>query len=310
MKNPDSDPLFVVTNPNSTNANSVEADVLRSLVDHDISYTHIDTRFRTAEDNIADLTERISDDAIVISAAGDGTAEQLAAVALQKQGVALGILPYGNFNDTALSHMNTDQTVLDFLACDVPTVERKPISIEVNGEHLTDSFSYATFGLTAVIAAGFRDEASRERLRSAKQSRRRFMSLKQAGFDYLRYSRKIPRFAVNGEKVRKNRRDLAFSNNPTVAGLLRFEDTYFDKDYFGARTNLNMKGLNDIITFGVPSLFGYGPLDKAEALRIQFETVADQLPFQSGGEYQEIDTESIFVYKDAAKKVSYLHPKR
>jgi hypothetical protein len=44
-------------------------------------------------------------------------------------------------------------------------------------------------------------------------------------------------------------------------------------------------------------------------MRIAFETVAQWLPLQVGGEYKELnDVHEIFVYKDMNKKVTYIHP--
>lgn len=305
-----SESLVIVTNPNSTKASHIKSNVLRPLDDNNIQYTRIDTRFRSAQDNIYDLVDRLPHDGTVISAAGDGTAEQLASVALQKEGLVLGILPYGNYNDTALSHMSKGQNVLDFIASDTPRVNRNPITIEVNGKHVSDTFSYATFGLTAIIAAGFRDEASRERLRSADAIRSSIIRYGQAGLDYVKYvGNKLPDYRIEGGEIQSNRTDLAFANNPTVAGLLRFNDSYYDKRYFGVRADLNMGSMKDIVRFGLPSLFAKAPLDEVESIRVKFEQTAYGLPFQSGGEYQEIDTNSIYVYKDALKSVKYLHPK-
>ena len=305
------EPLVVVTNANSTKAKNVESEVLRPLQESGVAFSRVDTRFRLAGDNVKDLIDRLPEQGRVISAAGDGTAEQLATVALQKQNIVLGVLPYGNYNDTAFSHMNKNQTVFDFLQDGVPRIDRHPITIEANGESFSETFSYATFGLTAIIAAGFRDEPSRERLRKASPAWRSILRYGQAGVEYLRYSGdRLPNFQVNSGDVQTGRTDLAFANNSTVAGLLRFPDEYFDKEYFGVRTNLNMKSLHDIVTFGVPSLFGRAPLERARAMHIRFEETAHALPFQSGGEYQEIDADSLFVYKDPSKRVSYLHPRR
>ena len=311
MNHHTSDPLIVVTNASSTKAKSIEAEVLRPLEKCGIEFTRFKTRFRLADDNVKDFLDHLPEKSRVISAAGDGTAEQLATAALQKEGLTIGVLPYGNYNDTALSHMDKNQTVLDFVHDDVSHIVRKPMAIEINGEYVSESFSYATFGLTALIAAGFRDEVSRERMRMASPMRRTILRYGQAGLDYLKYAgNKLPDFRVDDTMTQSGRTDLAFTNNPTVARLLRFEDTYFDKDYFGARTDLDMKSLHDLATFGVPSLFGKAPLDSVEEMRVQFEHTAHKLPFQSGGEYQEIDADSVYVYKDPAKKVTYLHPKR
>lgn len=309
MKQKNSESLFLVTNPNSTRARRVEEEVSRPLRENGIVSQKIETPSAYPEDNIDYLADALPDEGRVLIASGDGVAEQVAnAVVMSGKQIDIGVLPFGNYNDTASAHMGKAHTVLDFIG-DIPTVHRTPLTIEVDREHLTETFSYATIGLTAIIAAGYRDEGSREKLRTASGSKRSLLRYGQAGLDYLKYAgTKLPDFTVDNGLIQHGRTDIAFTNNSKVAGLLRFPDTFYDKDYFGARTDLDMQSLHDLFGFGVPAFFGQAGLERVTSMRITFEQTARALPFQSGGEYQEINAESIFVYKDPAKKVSYLHP--
>ncbi len=305
----DRDPLIVVSNPNSTGAREVQHEVLDVLEDLGITYDHIKTRFSRASDNIRDIEDRLPDSTRVISAAGDGTAEQLANVAIAKPGIKLGILPFGNYNDTAYAHMHRHDTVID-LVYSQSTLDRHPVSVEVNGDHETHAFSYATLGLLARIAAGFDDQASRERMRSAEGFTRTCRRYGQAALDGIRNIHyRLPPFSIDGGDVETGKTDIAIANNPHVAGLLHLPDTYFDTSYFGVRADLTITHPRDIFGFGMPALVGRDVLARASQMRIAFETVAQWLPLQVGGEYKELnDVHEIFVYKDMNKKVTYIHP--
>ena len=304
-----SEPLIIVSNPNSTGFHEVQHQVLDALDEWNVEYEHFETRFKKASDNIRDIEDWLPDKGRVITVAGDGTVEQVANAALTKPDIKLGVLPYGNYNDTAYTHIDRYHNVIDLMYTE-NTIDRHPVSLEVNGQHETHAFSYATIGLLARIAAGFDDRASRERMKSAGKFSRTIRRYGQAALDGVRNIRfQLPPFSIDGGDVQTGRTDIAIANNPHVAGLLHLPDTYFDKAYFGVRADLAITHPRDIFGFGLPALFGSDVLNRASQMRITFESAAQSLPLQVGGEYKELDdVHEIFVYKDANKKVTYLHP--
>lgn len=309
MKRIGREPLVVITNPHSTSASRTQREVHDVLDYVRVRYIPVETRFPQANDNIRDIEDRLPDWARVISAAGDGTAEQVANAALDKPGIKIGVLPYGNYNDTAHAHIDKIQGVLDLIYAE-HTVDRHPVSLDVDGVHETHAFSYMTLGLLARIAAGFDDKRSRERMQSADRLERVMRRYGQAALDYWRNRNyTLPDFSVDGRKVEHSTTDITIANNPHVAGLLHLPDTYFDKPYFGVRTDLTITRPRDILGFGIPALRGRDVLDRATQMRIVFEAVAQSVPIQVGGEYKALeDVHELFFYKDTSKKVTYLHP--
>ena len=313
MPNKHPESIVLITNPNSTRSATVEQAVtqpLQAYVDeHSLDFTHIQTKFRSAEDNVKDLMDRLPDEAHVLSAAGDGTAEQLVNAALRSEkDLTLGLLPYGNFNDMASAHMDKKQTVLDVLHA--PTTELRPMTVAVNGEYWRHAPAYVTLGLTARIAAGFDSPESRKVMKAASRPERVVRRLSQAVSDYFRYSQQaLPAFRINDGEVVTDSTDVAASNNEVAAGMIRAQDTYYGDPYFGARADLNMGNIFEAASFGALSLAGHSPLERTEALRLSFEKASD-IPIQTGGEFQQLhNVHEIFVYKNPKDILKVLHPK-
>lgn len=310
MPNKNTEPLIIVQNPNSTNFKHVEDRVIQPLQKARIDFEVYQTQHPDAEDNVQAMIDALPDNATVLSAAGDGTGEQVANASLQgDKRLTIGFLPFGNFNDMAYTHMNKNQTVLDLLKA--PTIERKPMSIDVNGEHWRYAPAYITLGLTARIAAGFDDDVSREKMQRASKPERVARRLGQALSDYFKYSQvKIPAFRVNGGPVIDSSTDIAIANNPIAAGMIRPSEHYYDTSYFGARADLDMGNFFQAVSFGAQSLTGHSPLERMQQMHITFENAAT-VPAQTEGEYVELqDVRDIFVYKDPNAVLRVLHAKR
>ena len=311
MQNKNTEPLVLIQNPNSTNYKHVARQVIQPLRESDQSFTVYNTKYPDTPDNIAHMVDHLPDDARVIVAAGDGTVEQVINASIQgEKNLTVGAVPYGNFNDIAFAHMRRSQNVLDMLGEDVPTREVNPLTIEVDGEHWIDAASYASFGLTAISAAGFRSQETRDLLRPLPRHMQKAIRNVKSGVDYLSHAwtQKLPDFRVDGGELQIGKTDVAFSNNPLIAGIIHAEDTYYDTPYFGALEGINMGNPTKLITWGIPSLLGHSPLTRAEQMRITFEKEA-VIPVQIGGEYHEIPSPTeIFIYKDPSKKVRMLHP--
>ena len=318
MANKHTEPLVLIQNRNSTNYRRVRSEVIDPLrealasSDEDAySLTIYNTKFPDTERNIAHMIEKLPDEARVIVAAGDGTVEQVINASIRgEKNLTIGALPYGNFNDIAFAHMRRGQGVLNMIGDDVPTREVNPLTIEVDGKHWIDAASYASFGLTAIIASGFRSQKVRDLLRPLPRPLQKAIRNTRSGADYLTHAwtDKLPDFRVDGGELQIGMTDVAFANNPLIAGIIKAEDTYYDTPYFGALSGINMGDMSKLITWGVPSLQGHSPLERAEQMRVSFEKEAT-IPVQIGGEYHEISSPTeVFVYKDPSKKVRMLHP--
>lgn len=257
------------------------------------------------------MVRDLPETATVLSAAGDGVAEQVTGAAIQGgKDWRIGYLPYGNFNDLARAHMGRHQTALDVLGA--PTTLCHPLTVEINDELWRHVPGYMTLGMTARVAAGFGGNESRREMRSASHFSRTVRRLGQAASDYRRFSHsKLPAFRVNGGEMQRDSTDVAVANTPLVAGgVIRPAEPYYDTDYFGARADLNMTNVLEAASFGIRSLAGHSPLERMYVLRLAFEQAAT-VPAQTDGEYHELTgVHSIFVYKDPRAVVRVLHAKR
>jgi hypothetical protein len=307
MQNKNSEHLVVVQNPNSTRAARIDERVFDPLDAQGITYDVYHTKHADAEDNIDAMRQDIPAGATVVTAAGDGTAMQLANASLRgDKGWTLGFMPLGNFNDHANTHAQRQHSVLELL--DAPTIEMKPLTIEVDGEYWRHAPLYMTIGWSALAASQFGDSESRDAMKNTPAALKLAKSLGQLAGNYFQNRRTtLPPFEANGV-YHKNMTDIMAVNGPRVAGVIRSQDTYFDKPYFGAKTDIDVSYILPNIPFGLQAIAGYTPLDHVESMRIIFEE-ATKIPVQTEGEFEWLTASEIFVYKNPADAINVLHSK-
>ncbi|HET8884137.1 MAG TPA: diacylglycerol kinase family protein [Candidatus Saccharimonadales bacterium] len=307
MQNKKHEHLFIVYNPNSTGAATVEEQVFDPLDEQGIRYEVYDTKSPDTEENIADM-QQIPSDADVIVAAGDGTAMQITNAAQRgKKDWTIGFTPHGNFSDQAYTHASHQHDVLDLL--NAPTVDVAPMTIEVDGEYWRHAPSYMTIGWSAIAASQFGDHESRDVMKNTPKALKLARSLAQLAENYYKNRKTfLPPFAVNGDN-QDNMTDIMAVNGPRVAGIIRSQDTYYDKPYFGAKADIDVSHILPNIPFGLKALSGHTPLERVESMNIAFEEAA-RIPVQTEGEFQWLDAQNIYVYKNPNDRLQIRHPKR
>jgi diacylglycerol kinase family enzyme len=310
MQHKKSEQLIIVHNSNSTRANRADEKVFVPLEKAGIPFEIYETTSADTEENIAHMQTYIPAGARVIDAAGDGTGMQLMNAALRSdKNWTLGYMPLGNFNDHASSHINRDQTILDLADEAAPYVERRPLTIEVNGEYWRHAPAYMTIGWTAIAASQFGDTESRQSMKNAPGVMKLGKSLLQLTGNYFQNGDTfLPDFEVNGVR-RTEKTDILVANNPRVGSIVRFSDTFYDKSYFGLNVDIDVSGILKNIPFGLKSISGHTPHERAEQMRLIFDEVA-HIPVQTEGEFQWLDAKEIFVYKHSGDVVRVLHPKK
>jgi hypothetical protein len=301
--------LIIVQNSQSTHFEAVKK--LFQLLDaYELVYEVYHTPSANTEENIRAMQQDLPDGAMIISAAGDGTAMQLINAVLrgQKDETTLGFAPLGNFNDIARSHIKRGHTVIDMLIA--PVVESHPITIEADGEYWRHAPAYVTLGWTALAANGFSEADSRESLRHGRHSAARANSLRQLSKHYFgNRDLKLPPFRLNGdEEVFTEVTDILAINNPRVGAIVRSNEPYFNSPNFGSRANINVSRILPNISFGLKALLGRAPLEPTEELHISFEDTVS-LPIQTEGEFQQIEAKEIHIYKNPHDTVRILHSK-
>ena len=303
--------LTIVANPNSTRHSEVESQVFDPLERAKIPFGVYLTRYPESADNVRAMKDELPDDGMIIVAGGDGTAKQLAEVAISKKDLTLGFFPGGSFNDAAYSHMDRGDTICDLIKA--PTIEVYPLSVEMEiGEERRSelALSYLTLGMTALVAAGFDAVSSRKQMTQMSQRKRSVSRLMQAGKDYVKnrdYT--LPQFEINNVPSDSKKTDIAIANRPIVAGMIRPPESYYGEHYFGVNS-VNIGNVLEAISFGTRSLIGKSPLERMYTMRILFEN-ASNIPMQMDGEYQElIGAGEVFIYKNPENVLKILHSKR
>jgi hypothetical protein len=309
MQHKKSEQLIIVHNSNSTRANQADEKIFTPLEKAGIPFDIYETISADTEENIAHMQAYIPAGARVIDGAGDGTGMQLMNAAVRgNKNWTLGYMPLGNFNDHANVHVDRGQTILDLADESAPYIERRPLTIEVDGEYWRHAPAYMTIGWTAIAASQFGDTESRQSMKNAPGVMKLGKSLLQlAGNYYQNRKTFLPAFEVNGVR-QTDKTDILVANNPRVGHIVRFSDTFYDKTYFGLNTDIDVSGVLKNIPFGLKAISGHTPHERAESMHLVFDEVA-HLPVQTEGEFQWLDAKEIFVYKRPEDVVRVLHPK-
>jgi hypothetical protein len=308
MQNKHTERLIIVQNPNSTRANKIDEKVFGPLEARGIPYEVYHTQYADTDDNIEAMQQDIPAGATVVTAAGDGTAMQLVNASLRaSKDWTLGFVPLGNFNDHANTHASRRHSVVGII--EAPTVEMRPLTIEVDGEYWRHAPSYMTIGWSALAASQFGDNESRQAMKDTPTALKLAKSLGQLAGNYFQNrSTTLPSFEANG-MYREDMTDIMVVNGPRVAGVIRSQDTYYDKPYFGAKTDVDVSRILPNIPFGFQAIAGYTPLDRVEGMRLAFSEAA-KIPVQTEGEFEWLTAKDIFVYKRPNDVINVLHPKR
>lgn len=314
--------VAIIRNPNSTGAARSD-EVLTTLDRYGIAHTDFMTSSPDTEQNIAELQEftgSLPDNSAVISAAGDGTAMQLVnAVARNRiaeretgkpeKQVTLGFMPYGGFGDIDHAHNAHGDTILDVL--DAPTVTRRPLTVEVDGEYWRHVPAYFSLGFTALAAASFGEPLSREKMQRTPAALKRARQVLQLGQAYFHYrDQRLPRFMVNGDsQIHERSTDIIVANNSYIGGMIKPTERYYDGPSFGYRADIDVSRILPNVPFGLQALAGRAPFERATELRIAFERAADLTLHNEGETELRSGVNEIFVYKNPADAIRTLHPR-
>lgn len=271
--------VVVVQNENSTRAKNAQDDI-NYLRDKGASFEVFWTPSADPERNIDDFSEFVRPGDFVYSAAGDGTANQIANAMLQAgvtRDTLLAFGPYGNFNDGARSFGSVG--LADVVAGRYGQVGFQSIETHLNGERQPDTMFYSTIGWTAFVASKFISE-NRDVMRHSKAKTVR--SLATAALAYATDRRqKLPEFSLNGTPIDYKYSDVLARNSPIMAKLIRGRDYTADPTVFGSR-GLNVADLAGSAPYLLGSAIGQSPDVPTSVLQIDFEQARDTWFMQDG----------------------------
>ena len=224
----------LITNPKSSRADRVTAEVIRPLDAAGIPFTELRTRSPSSTDNISDIADAIQPGDRIVVASGDGVSNQAANAVLETgyEDVSLAMLPYGGFNDMATTFNGTspfDPLHLFDKSADVRPVS--PLDIHVNDEHLRHAVLYSTLGWTGLASAVMDSPEIRSEIQASRLKQPRMIL--EATKLYLK-SRKdsvLPDFDINGTPY-SGMTDIAFMNGPKMAQVTATGQDLYATDSF------------------------------------------------------------------------------
>lgn len=244
----------------------------------------------------------------IIVAGGDGTKMQAMNAALRSNlDVQFGLLPYGNYNDLADKKLSA----LDIAQRNFNTTLLHPMTVDVNGNYLLHSPSYLTLGFTALAAARFSEEQTRELIKQLPRPLRKLGNLAGLASAYFElHGNKLPPFHTSeSEVVRKAVSDILLLNSKRAGGIIKSHPDYALGDYFGYH-EANVGNIPASLPFGLSALVGHAIADHLTDVRINF-IEPSTVPIQPEGEFRVLDNvTSISVRKNPADRVTVLRSRQ
>ncbi|MBO4854859.1 hypothetical protein J6X15_03640 [Candidatus Saccharibacteria bacterium] len=295
--------LILVYNPRSSHYLQVKKDVvdkLRGLKGWMIGkYEVVDT---DVDDNAKRLAKVLEDGNLVIAAGGDGTANiALNGIMLSgREGVRLGVLGYGNFNDTArtFGKPNVEEIIKG------EAVETWPLECKINGKHWRYGMCYFTIGMFAEACEVFDNPKTRKSLRKGKKSI--FYSIRVLASWWFKERKKhtfMPEFSLGNsseEYVASNgASDYMAVNGKTVAKMMKGGKYCLQKDAFLSATG-RMTKFWPLIVMMARSILKRIPGTESDYDKLVFRKPAKMM-FQAEGEYKMIPDVSMVEIKKSAK---------
>lgn len=282
--------LIIVYNPRSSHYSRVDHEVLskaRKLKGWMVG------KFEVADTDVDDNSHRLAkvfrDDDLVIAAGGDGTATiAINGIMLSDaKNVRIGVLGFGNFNDTARSF--GDVKFEDIIKGDAKEVW--PLECKINREHWRYGMCYFTVGMFAEACAVFDHPKTRKALRSGRK--RTIFSLGVLVQWWLRQRRKkwLPRFVLGNSSDEfiecEGASDYMAVNGKTVAKIMRGGKYYLQKDSF-LSYNGRMNKFFRLAWMMVRSFFRHIPGTESDYDCLVFPKPA-KIMMQAEGEYKKLE---------------------
>lgn len=307
--------ILVVHNTKSTRSKQVHEGVFDRLDDAGVGYVPIQTISPDFDENVNYLREQIRDGDTVISAAGDGTGSQIQNAVLDggKDGVRLGFLGYGNFNDLAHAYngRRLGRDVMALIGDDTSLVDVYPLDISVNGSHWRFAPGYATAGWTAKAASGFGDMAFREQMKNMPEALKLAASIGHLAFDYFQNrNRHLPEFHTSESPiVRHAVTDVIALNNPVMARLLRLAGRPYMGEEFAYKES-DVSGVLKNVPYLISTVLGGNmPSRSTGGTELIFEQPS-VVPIQTEGEFVELGGVQSINFGKSNSSVSVIHPNR
>lgn len=283
--------LIVVYNPRSSKANRVRREVFgpaRKLAGflvgkYEVSPTDVD-------DNAEKLAKILEDGDLVVAAGGDGTTSiGVNGCLLSGKKVVFGVVPFGNFNDTAVTFgkLKFEEIVEMFLR----GKERRvyPLEILVDGRHFRYAISYMTIGMMAEATKVFDDRRVRKNL---KKGRRKVFSYFELAKWY--FLNRKQEFLPDGKT------DYMAINGRRIGGIMKGGEMFLTKKFLSGAFNL--RGVWGLTKFMTKSIILRIPGEETKKDILEFQGRA-RVKIHVEGESKMFECERIEVKKEESLRV-------
>lgn len=273
--------IIVVYNPRSSKASRVRTEVLEVLASAGREFKTYEVLPTNVDDNARRLSKEISEGDLVVSAGGDGTATiglngVVLAILERKKHASFGVLPFGNFNDTArLLGCRGIAEILE--SYDAGRVRKLyPLEAQIDGKHFRYAACYFTVGMFAESTEIFDKPVMRKGLQTGKKSLV-FSALRL--FSWWLKNRKKKFFPEDFPYT-----DILAVNGKTVAKVMKGDArlAFKTKGFIVCRKRLS--GFFGIFRFMVSSMIFRVPGDVAKDMKVEFSR-AFLVEIQAEGEY-------------------------
>lgn len=294
--------LIIVYNSRSSHFKNVEEDVIEParhlrgwmVARFEVAQTSVD-------DNVRRLARFLTDDDLVIAAGGDGTATIAinGVMMTPAKNVRIGVMGYGNFNDSArcFGNLNFEEIMKGKMQ------EVWPLRCLVNGKHWRFAMCYVTVGMFAEACAVFEEPKTRKKLR--KGGKRTVFSLMSLAKWWLREHRKefLPSFELgdsSGDSIDKTgASDYMAINSPTVAKIMKGKKMFVNNKEFLCTTG-RLNRFWKMIGFMLKSVFKKIPSEKTDYDFLSFNQPSDVM-IQAEGEFMKLEGVSKIEIRKSSK---------
>ena len=283
--------LIIVYNSRSSKAEAVRREVIAParklggflVGKYEVLPTDVD-------DNARKLAGILEDDDFVIAAGGDATASvALNGCMLSGREVTFGVLPFGNFNDTArtLGKMDFSEIIEKFSRGQ--TKDFYPLRVVVDGEDFRYAAGYVSVGMMAESVEIFNSRKNRKKLRAGKSKVFSYFLLAKWYFSH-RKKQYLPDgatdyFAVNGRRI---------------GGIMRGGYFCFSRKFLNGRFYL--RNVFSLFWFMARAIFSGIPGEEKKEDVLEFDKKTS-VTVQIEGESKEFECQEIRVFKDRNLKV-------
>ena len=297
--------LILVYNRRSSNFWRVEKEVLTKVRNlkgwavgkFEVADTNVD-------DNSARLAKILSDGDLVMAAGGDATATIAinGIMSSKAQKVRVGVLAYGNFNDTARCF--GDLKFEEILKGD--TQEVWPLECSVNRTHWRYGMCYFTVGMFAEACAVFDHPKTRKHLQKKRKKHMTF-SLAVLAQWWVRQRRRkfLPSFTLGNSSEEfvdsKGASDYMAVNGISVAKMMKGGKWFLQDGYFLSTTGVLTKFFR-LVGFMLRSIFRRIPGVESDYDQIIFKRPA-KVMLQAEGEYMKLNDVELIEVRKAKKPI-------